>query len=221
MGRKKREFVDLTGQKFGRLTVLGLAEPFVDKSGRKYETWHCQCECGNVRDIYVQHLIHGQSKSCGCLAKDTCGDNFRTHGKTHARLYNTWGCMRGRCNCKANPAYKNYGGRGITVCEEWDDYEKFEEWAMTNGYEEGLTIDRINNDKGYSPDNCRWATYKEQANNTRNTRRFTVDGETKTASEWSEMYGVPNYEIFFRINHGWTEEEAIKIPLHSKRTESA
>lgn len=223
MGRKKREFVDLTGQMFGRWEVLGLAEPKVDSSGREYETWTCRCSCEKhtIKDVYVQHLIHGNSQSCGCMRDEITGNNFRTHGKTETRLYNIWCMMKARCYKPSNHAYARYGGSGITICDEWHNFSTFEKWAIENGYNEHLTIDRIDNDLGYSPENCRWATYKEQANNTSKTIRLTVDGQTKTASEWSDVYGVPLYEIRFRLKHGWTPEEAVKIPLHHKRKEIA
>jgi hypothetical protein len=220
MGRKKREFVDLTGKQFGRWIVVGLAKPKVDPTGREYETWTCRCTCEKhtVKDIYVQHLLHGNSKSCGCLVKETTGNNFRTHGKTKTRIHRIWLSMRRRCFKETESAYPNYGGRGITVCDEWkDDFMSFENWAISNGYDDYLTIDRIENDGNYSPSNCRWATYKEQANNRRSSRYFVVDGESKTAPEWSEIYGAPSYEILFRAYHGWTDEEAVKTPLHHKR----
>lgn len=215
MGRKRREFTDLTGQQFGRWTVLGLADPKKDASGREYEMWKCQCGCDNhtVKDIYVQHLIHGNSKSCGCLLRETAGNNFRTHGKTETRLYNIWCGMKARCRRKSNPAYKRYGGRGIDVCAEWNDFKNFSEWAESHGYADDLSIDRIDNSRGYSPDNCRWVTAKAQANNTRSTRMITIDGVTKCAAEWSEIYGVPLYEIHFRIRNGWDPDRAVKTPL--------
>ena len=218
MGRPKKEFVDLTGKQFGLWTVIRQAEPKADSSGREYEMWTCRCSCEKhtEKDIYVQHLIHGNSKSCGCLLKKA-GDRFRTHGKTETRLYNIWSCMKRRCNSSKNPAYPRYGGRGISVCEEWArDFSVFEEWAMNNGYSDQLTIDRIDVNGNYEPSNCRWATYKEQANNTRANRIIHVDGKALTAPQWSELFGVPAYQILFRIYHGWTEEAAVKTPLHQK-----
>lgn len=132
------------------------------------------------------------------------------------RLYHIWLSMRERCNNKNHVQYANYGGRGIKVCKEWDDYLSFKEWALSNGYCENLTIDRVDNDKGYSPDNCRWATAKEQANNRRSNHLLTLNGETHNIEWWAQKTGLPRHAIDGRIRRGWSDCEILTTPLLTK-----
>lgn len=211
-----KQDLDFTGQTFGRWEVLGRApdrgEP---SSNRKYKMWRCRCSCEShtIKDVYECHLLRGNSKSCGCLAAEKCGDNFRTHGKSDTRLFGIWTNMRKRCNNPTDPAYKNYGGRGIGICSEWDDYVNFDEWARTHGYKDNLTIDRIDNDKGYSPNNCRWVDYLTQANNTRNNVYISAVGKTQNISAWARELNIPEYLIVYRRSHGWTDEQALFTPI--------
>lgn len=140
-----------------------------------------------------------------------------TDKKEPPRLRGVWENMIQRCHNPNNRQYSNYGGRGITVCESWrDDYSRFKEWALENGYAQGLTIDRINNDDGYSPQNCRWATYKEQGRNRRGNRNITLDGETKCLSEWAEFFGISVPVVSRRLKDGWSVEAAFKTPLYAR-----
>lgn len=136
----------------------------------------------------------------------------KNHHGTGTRLYEIWKGMRKRCNCPYRKEYKNYGAKGVRVCSEWDDYKKFRAWAMDNGYSDELTIERIDPSKDYSPQNCMWITKAEQSRNKRNTIRITINGETKTISQWAEKYGIGSWKIYYLArNRGISHQEALEM----------
>ena len=198
--------IDLTGQKFGRLTVIQYDH---SKNGTY---WLCQCDCGKTKVIKGTSLTGKLTTSCGCKSREMCIERSTKHGMTKTRLYSIRQGMIARC-CKENAtSYPKYGAKGITVCDEWlgqDGFVNFYNWAIDNGYEEHLTLDRIDSSGNYEPSNCRWATYKEQANNTKATVFLTYKGETKSASEWSEIVGISQSCITGRKNKGWTDEKCL------------
>lgn len=170
--------MDLTGQRYGRLVVIGESDPILYPSGHKCRMWKCKCDCGNEAVVRHGNLRNGTTQSCGCLHKEIFGKVKRTHGlsEENKRLYKIWKEMRSRCNNPNNKSYERYGGRGIIVCQEWNDsFVPFYQWSMKNGYKEDisdsgrnrLSIDRIDNDGNYEPGNCRWTTNDVQANNKR------------------------------------------------------
>lgn len=208
--------VDLTGQRFGRLVAVR----HEITQGRK-TFWLCRCDCG--KDVLVGYgdLKSENTKSCGCLRREKSADCLRDkstiHGMFGTRLYHIWDGMKARCENKKHIAYKNYGGRGITICDEWrNSFEAFYDWAMSHGYQENLTIDRIDNNGNYCPENCRWATTKEQASNKRNNHRITINGQTKTVSEWSKETGLSKDLIRYRVKAGWPVEKLFIEPTKTK-----
>ena len=207
------KLIDLTGKRFGYITVL-----------RRYGhsknevTWLCKCDCGNKTVVVGQELRRGNTKSCGCFKGSLISIANTKHGgsKKHIkeRLYRIWYGMKTRCEHSHSKPYKDYGGRGITVCDEWKkDYSAFREWALANGYADDLTIDRIDNNGNYEPSNCRWATIKEQSNNTRKNCYLEFRGEKKTASQWAELLGINVSTIYSRLKLGWSVEEALTKPI--------
>ena len=199
-------YVDLTGQVFGQLIVLGRAGNTTNGAA----LWLCQCSCGNTTIQRTADLRNGSTKSCGCHQRLTA---FK-HGQNNTKLYQSWECMKGRCNNPHNIGYSNYGGRGIQVCDEWDDFVQFMEWANANGYEEGLTLDRIDVNGNYCPENCRFATRKEQANNRRTCIMITYLDETHSLKDWCRILNLPYSVIQTRMYKlKWDFQTAISTPL--------
>lgn len=205
---------DLKGQKFGRLTVLDR-----DLSKTKHDAWwFCQCDCGKIISTMGARLKNNSCKSCGCLQKELISCRQKTHGETKTRLYNLWQKMKYRCYNKKSKDYKNYGGRGITICDEWkNDFVNFKNWAISNGYNENLTIDRIDNNGNYEPNNCRWVTIKEQSRNTRVNRNYEYKGKMICTQELAEIAGISGATLRYRLNAGYSLEEAMFMKLNKNK----
>lgn len=191
---------NLTGQKFGRLTVIGLDE----KQQTRKTYWICQCECGNIKTVRSDSLQNGTIRSCGCLKREQDRTNLtanHSHKQSGTRLYKTWQGIKKRCYDKHCACYYRYGGRGIVMCDEWkESFVPFYEWAIENGYSDELTIDRIDVNGNYEPDNCKWGTAKEQCNNRRTNIIITIGNATKTLTEWCEIFELDFKTILARYN---------------------
>lgn len=202
--------IDLTGNKYNRLTVLSRYGYSADRR----ITWKCKCDCGKIVIVAGKHLKNGSVKSCGCLNKELIAKRNYVHGKRHTRLYRIWLVMKNRCNNPNDKYYYCYGGKGIKVCDEWaEDFMSFYNWSIANGYSDKLSIDRIDSDKGYQPDNCRWATNKEQQNNKTNNHYITYKGKTQSMKKWSEELNIDYSTLRSRINvYKWDIETALTAP---------
>lgn len=203
MGKKR---IDLCGQKFGRLAVI-------EYTGGRWVPYRCQCDCGNETVVLGGHLRSGRTRSCGCIT----GRPLERHGKTKSQVYHAWAHMKSRCFKPQTVYYHRYGGRGITVCARWRD-------SFVNFYEDmgdpptlSHSLDRINNDGDYTPENCRWATRAEQQRNKSSNRMLTFSGKTMTLTEWSGYTGIGISALNGRLNKlGWTTERALTEPVHKR-----
>lgn len=202
------KFKDLTGQRFGRLTVLYR----LHNCHKKRVHWLCHCDCGKLVEVQSGHLLSSHTKSCGCLSTDKSIQRSTTHGKSNSKLYKLYYNIKARCYNKNSVSYKYYGARGIKICSEWlNDFMSFYNWAMNTNYQEGLTIDRIDTDGNYEPNNCRWATPEQQAKNRRSNRIYTINGETHCVVEWCEILGLNYWTVIRRIDRGWSIEQALEL----------
>lgn len=199
---------DLTGERFGRLTVMN-RDAENTKHGRA--RWVCKCDCGNIITTSGNCLLKGHTKSCGCAVRDN--KPLYKHGLSKTRLHYIWRAMKDRCYNPNNTHYSVYGARGIVLCKEWENnFMAFYSWSIENGYKDGLSIDRIDNEKGYYPDNCRWATLIEQANNKRENKIIEFNGETKTLAQWCRELGLNYHSVQSRLCKGWSAEKAFTTP---------
>lgn len=204
---------DLTGQKFGRLTVIKR-----DGSDNfRLAMWLCKCDCGNFKRVRSRALQIGQTQSCGCLHKEITAITHTKHGGRHTRLYNIWCGIKARCLNEQTACFKYYGGRGIKICDEWTNFKPFYEWSMANGYDDKLTIDRIDVNGNYEPNNCRWVTLKEQQNNRTNNHLITLGEKTCTLKEWADSLGISHSTLLERIERWGNIEEALTIPKGGKQ----
>lgn len=198
--------MDIAGQRFGRLIVDSYA--FTNKHGKSM--WNCQCDCGKAVVVAGAHLKSGHTASCGCYGAEASGIRTRTHGMRQTRLYRIWLGMKSRCTIPSVKCYKHYGGRGITICDSWmNDYQAFHDWAMASGYRDGLTIDRIDVDGNYCPENCKWATWKEQHRNTRKTVYIEMNGKRMPIADWADETGINLRTLYTRYYAGKTPEQIL------------
>ena len=212
-------FKDLTGKKFGRLTV----RKFAGRNEDKRACWECECDCGNTVIVQGKNLRTGNSKSCGCYNIDKIKERNkvmkRKHGETKTKLFHVWAGIKTRCNNPNSISYRFYGERGIEICDEWArSFSAFRDWALANGYREGLYIGRIESDGDYEPGNCRWVTMKENNRNRHSNTLITYNGETHCIAEWAEIKGM-RYSILQRrlSNPHFTLEQAFEQPVKKRR----
>lgn len=205
-----RKIIDLTGKRFGKLTVLQKLD-----SVNGFIMWKCICDCGKIVSVSGNNLRSEHTKSCGCLTREVAAIRQTKHGMGRTKTYNTWIQMKTRCNNPHSKEYNNYGGRGIKVCNRWADFNMF--LQDMGDVPNGMSLDRINVNGNYEPDNCRWATIKEQQNNKRNNRVFTYKGETHTIAEWSERLNM-NFKTLHQrlVRNNWPVEKALTIPVNKK-----
>jgi len=204
--------IDLTGQRFGRLVV----ESFAYMSKCRHSMWNCRCDCGGHNVVSTSNLKTGEVKSCGCLRR-IC--HPKTHEESGSRLYNIWSGIKKRTGVETNKDFKYYGGRRIVMCGEWkNDFLAFKNWAISSGYRDDLTIDRIDVNGDYCPENCRWIPMEKQAENKRNNVKLMYHGETMILADWSERTGIKITTLWSRLFiYGWSVEEAFETPVGQRR----
>lgn len=201
--------ITMVGQRYGRLVVVAESEKHY--CGNAF--WDCKCDCGNICVVRGAYLRSGHTKSCGCYKAEKSAERMTTHGQRKTRLYRIWHGMKTRCYYENQANYKDYGGRGITVCEEWrNSFTAFYEWAMSNGYADGMQLDRMDNNGNYSPKNCKWSTTAEQANNKRNNTPIEIGGKTMNITQWAKASGVSQPTISARYKKGLRGADLIKPP---------
>lgn len=212
MGKyEKQEWI---GKKFGRLTVIASVNITHTNGGHQWY-WRVKCDCGEERIARPQDLIKGHTKTCGCGRFDYIPPN-KTHDESHTRLHNIWCGMNNRCN-PDNTSADRYGKRGITICDEWRDYEKFAQWARENGYQDNLTIERKDVNGNYCPENCTWIEFGKQARNRSTTHWVDFQGRRVSLAEACEIANLPYKQIFERIvKRHWPVELALTTPIHFK-----
>lgn len=197
---------NLTNQRFGKLVAIKKYSK--SKNGN---IWLCICDCGKFTTVLSSNLLKNHTKSCGCNRINALVKLNTKHGQTKTRLYGTWTNIKSRCNNPNRDMYYVYGGKGISVCNEWNDFVKFKDWALKNGYKDDLTIDRVNNDGNYEPNNCRWVTITEQSRNRTITIKIKHSLEEKTLIEWCEQFKINYHKAYRRYRKGWSFEKIFEI----------
>jgi hypothetical protein len=201
--------IDMVGFKTDHLVVVGYAG-----TKNKRAMWNCKCECGRVFATEGKHLRNGSTISCGCYKKKIMsaqGKKNITHNETKTRLYGIWRGIKKRCSLPSDASYKYYGAKGIAMFQEWEEsYENFRSWAINNGYSDELTIDRIDNAKGYYPENCRWSDWYVQENNRTNNVRIIYKGESMTKAEVARKLGISRNLLHYRLEHGVPVDKEVR-----------
>jgi len=218
MPRKQSIFVNI-GDRFGRLVIVETGIKHLDKNGHNIQFCRVRCDCGREVETRKKNITHGISRSCGCLHDELVTARNYRHGGSHRPLYNIWIHLRMRCNNPNDKRYSDYGGRGIAVCQEWDtSFPAFRDWALAHGYKEGLSIERVDVNTGYTPSNCCFIPMGLQAKNTRKNVRITCFGETKTATEWSRdpRCIVRLGTLTRRMRVGWAPRDALTLPASNR-----
>lgn len=212
---RTRNIHDHIGEKYGRWTVMR----YVGTDEKYRRRVLVKCECGTERTVRFSELKYGASTSCGCYSKERAKRDATKHGLCRKTpLYDVWVGMKNRCNNIRSNVYNYYGGRGITICKEWEDnFEVFFNWAIENGYKKGLQLDRENNEKGYSPSNCRFITSKLNNRNKRNNILITYNGNTRILADWCDLFGLKHNVVTRRIERGWPVERIFAPATRSNR----
>lgn len=208
--KRSWNFKDRVGERYGRLTVMSCA----GKTSSGATLWKCVCDCGNTVVVIGKNLISGNTTSCGCMSsRHTIGPRSTTHHISDKHpIYLAWVGMKERCYNLNNPRYSDYGERGIYVCDKWlHDFSSFYDWSLKNGFQKGLSIDRVNNDGPYAPWNCRWATIQQQNHNRRSNIYIEYNGERKIMSDWAKEIGMSAQTLGRRIHAGWSIHDALTI----------
>ncbi len=206
-----RRVIDIIGQRFGKLLVIDRSEDHIYPNGRHDLQYKCKCDCGTEVVVLGIHLRSGHVKSCGCYRRETTAKNMATHKMTNTRIYAIWKNMKQRCSNPNRKDYSLYGGRGISVCKEWiNNFNAFLSWSIDSGYDNTLSLDRIDVNGDYEPKNCRWVTQKKQCNNTRRNIIIEMDGEIHTLKEWCEILGKKYSKVSCRVRRGWEPSEALR-----------
>jgi hypothetical protein len=202
------------GDKYYRWTIIKETQKMEDK-----RCFVCKCDCGTVSTIRLSTLRQGKSKSCGCLAREKAselGKKAFRHGKCHTRIYQIWADIKQRCMNPKIVGYKNYGGRGISVCTEWFNFDSFYKWSVLSGYKKELTIERIDNNGNYEPSNCTWIPASKQIRNQRRSHRITYNDRTQILTEWAKEVGLKKNTLVSRFRNGWSTEKALTTPMQEK-----
>ena len=209
--------IEMVGNRYGRLLVIEELERYRNAAGKTERVFLCRCDCGNKKIIKMHTLRSGNAISCGCYRKEFISSAKSTHRMSGTKIYRVWRSMRRRCNVPTDKAFVNYGARGITVCAEWEsDFNEFYKWAISNGYNEGLTIERIDNNKGYSPDNCKWIPRCEQNKNRRMNHYLAYGGRKKTLQEWANEIGVNRCTLRDYCKR-YCDKQAVEKAIEMKR----